>query len=60
MIPAGRLQMENRSKFVLLACILLLVAALVFVGSYRENIVVGYPVGLAIFLLGAIFWVNAE
>jgi hypothetical protein len=52
--------MENRSKFVLLACILLLVAALVFVGSYIENYVVGYPVGFALFLLGAIFWVSAE
>jgi len=52
--------MENRSKFVLLACILLLVAAMVLVGSYMENVIVGYPVGFAFFLLGCIFWVNAE
>ena len=56
----GKLQMERRSKIVLLALILLIVSALVMIGSYVQNIVIGYPFSLALALLGSIFWVNAE
>jgi len=52
--------MERRGKILWLALFLLMVAALVMVGSYMLEIVVGYPVGAALSLLGACFWVNAE
>jgi len=52
--------MERKSKFMLASLILLLIGALVMVEAFWQSIDVGYPVGLASALLGAIFWVNAE
>ena len=51
--------MENRRKF-LVALLLLTVGAVVVIGAYVQNIVIGYPIGVALALLGSIFWVNAE
>ena len=58
--PLVDYQMERKSKFMLASLILLLIGALVMVEAFWQSIDVGYPVGLASALLGAIFWVNAE
>jgi len=50
--------MENRRK--LLVAFLLVVGILVVVDAFVQNIVINYPNGLAISLLGFIFWVCAE
>ncbi len=52
--------MERRAKFVLLACILMIAGAIVLCSAYLQSVLVGYPVGLAIVLLGSIIWVSAE
>ncbi len=52
--------MESKTRFIMLACILLLVAVLIMVIAYMLNVEVGYPVALALGLTGAVFWVNAE
>jgi len=54
-----RQEMENRKK-ILLAIPLLILGALVIISAYIQNIAVGYPVGLALGLLGSIFWLLAE
>lgn len=56
---AGKLLMENRRKM-LLAIPLLIVGALVIIGAYVQNVTLGYPIGLALALLGSIFWLLAE
>ncbi len=52
--------MERRGKILLLSLILLVIAVLVVIHAYTQNIVVGYPIGLSFALSGAIFWINAE
>jgi len=54
-----RQEMENRKK-ILLAIPLLILGALVIISAHIQNIAVGYPVGLALGLLGSIFWLLAE
>ena len=51
--------MENRRKM-LLAISLLIVGALVIFGAYVQNVTLGYPIGLALALLGSIFWLLVE
>jgi hypothetical protein len=50
--------MENRRK--LLVALLLIAGLLVMIDAYVQGIVVAYPIGLSVVLLGSIFWVNAE
>ncbi len=53
--------MERRSKFLMLACILLIICAIVLVSSYLLNIEIGYVVAGAMGLSASVFWiVNAE
>lgn len=51
--------MENRKKM-LIAIPLLILGALVIISAYFQNIAIGYPVGLALGLLGSIFWLLVE
>ena len=52
--------MERKSKFMLAAIIFLLLGGLVLIVALWQSIDVGYAIGLAFSLLGAISWVNAE
>ncbi len=52
--------MERHGKILLLSLILLIAGAFVVVHAYAQDIVVCYPIGLALALLGSIFWLNAE
>ena len=56
----GILQMERRGKILLVALLLLIFGALVVIEAYALNVVVGYPIGFALALLGSILWLNAE
>ena len=51
--------MENGKKM-LTAIPLLILGALVMISAYIQNIAIGYPVGLALGLLGSIFWLLVE
>ena len=59
-LPAGKLSMERKSIFMLAAIIFLLLGSLVLIVALWQNIEVGYAIGLAFSLLGAISWINAE
>jgi hypothetical protein len=52
--------MERKSIFMLAAIIFLLLGSLVLIVALWQNIEVGYAIGLAFSLLGAISWINAE
>lgn len=52
--------MNRRGKILLLSLLLLIFGAIVVIEAYVQNVVVGYPVGFALALLGSIFWLNAE
>ena len=52
--------MEDKSKKMLVALLLLIAAALVVIEAYTQNIVVGYPIGLSLGLLGSILWLLAD
>ncbi len=51
--------MDNRRKM-LLAIPLLILGALILMSAYLQNFDIGYPIGLALALLGAIFWLLVE
>jgi drug/metabolite transporter (DMT)-like permease len=56
----GKSKMEKRSKLMLLAVILLILGAVIVVDAYVQNISVDYLIGLALAILGSIFWICAE
>jgi len=44
----------------LAAIVLLLLGGIVLIAALWQSIDIGYPIGLAFSLLGALSWVNAE
>jgi drug/metabolite transporter (DMT)-like permease len=52
--------MEKHSKRMLVAILLLISATLTVIDAYVQNIPVDYLIGLALALLGSIFWICAE
>jgi uncharacterized membrane protein HdeD (DUF308 family) len=52
--------MERKSKFMLAAIILLLLGGLVLIVALWQSFDVGYAIGLALSLSGAVSWINAE
>jgi hypothetical protein len=56
----GKSQMEKHSKRMLVAILLLIFGTLAVINAYVQNIPVDYLIGLALALLGSIFWICAE
>ena len=57
----GEFHLDRRGKIVLLALFLFVMGIMVTIGSFVQNIVVGYTLGLGFALLGSVFMVvNSE
>jgi hypothetical protein len=53
-------KMKEKSRLMLLACILLIACAITLIAAYTLKIEVGYVVASALALTGTVFWVNAD